>query len=239
MDTGNTAWVLISAALVLFMTPGLALLLRRHGPLEERARHADAERLRDGPARRRSGSSIAFSLAFGDAGNGGVIGNFDFAFLKDVDARAPRPASSSASSPSRSCCSARYQMTFAIITPALITGATADRLKFSAYAVVHRRLVGASSTARSRTGCSPAASSPNMGALDFAGGAVVHINAGAAALALRPRARRPRRGYPDTPMPPHNLPLDHARHRHPVVRLGRLQRRLGARRRRRGGAGAS
>ena len=61
MDTGNTAWVLISTALVLFMTPGLALLLRRHGPRQERARHAHAELLRHGPARRSSGSAIGFT----------------------------------------------------------------------------------------------------------------------------------------------------------------------------------
>ena len=97
-------------------------------------------------------------------------------------------------------------MTFAIITPALITGATADRLKFGAYAVFIGDLARRSCTARSPTGCSPAAGSPSMGALDFAGGAVVHINAGAAALALVLLLGR-RKGYPDTPMPPHNLPM--------------------------------
>ena len=96
-------------------------------------------------------------------------------------------------------------MTFAIITPALITGATADRLKFSAYAV----FIGcgwSSSTGPSPTGCSAAACWPSMGALDFAGGAVVHMNAGAAALALV-IVLGVRKGYPETPMPPHNLPL--------------------------------
>src|SRR4029079_12523199 len=98
-----------------------------------------------------------------------------------------------------------FQMTFAIITPALITGATADRLKFNAYAVfisIWLVLV-----------YSPVAHwvfaggwLAEMGALDFAGGAVVHINAGAAALALVLILGR-RRGYPDHSMPPHNLPM--------------------------------
>src|SRR5581483_1262078 len=99
-----------------------------------------------------------------------------------------------------------YQMMFAIITPALITGATADRLKFASYAV----FLGVWSIVV----YSPVAHwvfSPNgwlfkRGALDFAGGTVVHINAGVAALAVVLLIGR-RRGYPDEPMPPHNLPL--------------------------------
>ena len=98
-----------------------------------------------------------------------------------------------------------YQMTFAIITPALITGATADRLKFSAYAVfigVWLVLVYGPIAHMVFAGGWLA----DMGALDFAGGAVVHMNAGAAALALVLLLGQ-RKGYPDTPMPPHNLPL--------------------------------
>ena len=76
-----------------------------------------------------------------------------------------------------------------------------------------------------------------MGALDFAGGAVVHINAGAAALALVLVLGR-RKGYPDDADAAAQPADDDDRHRHPVVRLGRLQRRLGAggQRRRRPGA---
>ena len=112
-----------------------------------------------------------------------------------------------------------FQMTFAIITPALITGATADRLKFGAYAVfiaiwlvvvygpvAHWVFAGGWLA--------------DMGALDFAGGAVVHINAGAAALALVLLIGK-RKGYPrhaDATAQPAD---DDDRHRHPVVRLGR------------------
>src|SRR5688500_2146426 len=148
-------------------------------------------------------ASIVFSLAFGDAGNAGVIGNFDFAFMKDVGPAADTGAWSALTIPFVLFCA--YQMTFAIITPALITGATADRLKFGAYAVfigVWLVLVYA-----------PIAHMVfgggwlfDIGALDFAGGAVVHMNAGAAALAVVLVIGR-RKGYPETPMPPHNLPL--------------------------------
>src|SRR6476620_7592110 len=77
---------------------------------------------------------VVFTLAFGDAGNGGWIGNFDYAFLKNVGVGAGGGSFFEfLTSPFVLVCA--FQMTFAIITPALITGATADRLKFGAYAV--------------------------------------------------------------------------------------------------------
>src|SRR5688500_12666374 len=148
--------------------------------------------------------AVVFSLAFGDAGNAGVIGNFDYAWMKDVGPAATTSEFLSfLTIPFVLFCA--YQMTFAIITPALITGATADRLKFSAYAVfisVWLVLVYGPVARWVFAGGFLA----DMGALDFAGGAVVHINAGAAALALVLIIGR-RRGYPDELMAPHNLPL--------------------------------
>jgi Amt family ammonium transporter len=147
---------------------------------------------------------LVFSLAFGDAGNAGFIGNLDYMFLKDVGiGGSPEEFFSFLTIPFVLFCA--YQMTFAIITPALITGATADRLKFAGYAVfiavwlvlvygpIAHMVFGGGWLA-------------DMGALDFAGGAVVHINAGAAALAVI-FVVGARRGYPDEPMPPHNLPF--------------------------------
>jgi Amt family ammonium transporter len=97
-------------------------------------------------------------------------------------------------------------MMFAVITPALITGATADRMKFSAYAV----LIGVWSILVypivARWVFSPNGWLFKRGALDFAGGAVVHINAGAAALAVVLVLGK-RRGWPRDAMPPHNLPF--------------------------------
>jgi ammonium transporter, Amt family len=203
VDTGDTAWLLISTALVLFMTPGLAFfyggMVRSKNVLGMLMQNIFAMGLLS-----IVWVSIAFTLAFGDAGNGGVIGNLDFAFLKDVGVgKAPGEFLGALTIPFVLFCA--YQMTFAIITPALITGATADRLKFSAYATfigiwlvvvygpVAHWVFGGGFLAE-------------MGALDFAGGAVVHINAGAAALAVILLLGR-RKGYPDASMAPHNLPL--------------------------------
>jgi ammonium transporter, Amt family len=203
LDSGNTAWMLAATALVLFMTPGLALfyggMVRSKNVLGMLMQNIFAMGLMAV-----LWVAIVFSLAFGDAGNGGFIGNFDYAWLKDVGpALTDQEFLSFLTIPFVLFCA--YQMTFAIITPALITGATADRLKFGAYAVfigVWLVLVYA-----------PIAHMVfgggwlfDIGALDFAGGAVVHMNAGAAALAVVLVIGR-RKGYPETPMPPHNLPM--------------------------------
>jgi ammonium transporter, Amt family len=203
LDTGNTAWMLIATALVLFMTPGLALfyggMVRSKNVLGMLMQNLFAMGLLAVVW-----VALAFSLAFGDAGNAGFIGNFDYVWLKDVGpALTDQEFLSFLTIPFVLFCA--YQMTFAIITPALITGATADRLKFSAYALfigVWLVLVYAPIAHMVFAGGWLA----DMGALDFAGGAVVHMNAGAAALALVLLIGK-RKGYPDTPMPPHNLPL--------------------------------
>jgi ammonium transporter, Amt family len=198
VNKGDTAWVLISTALVLFMTPGLALfyggMVRGKNVLGMLMQNIFAMGLLAV-----LWVAVVFSLAFGGFGNGGLIGNFDYVWLKDVT-QAPQLG---LSIPFILFCA--FQMTFAIITPALITGATADRLKFGAYAVfiglwlilvygpvAHWVFAGGWIA--------------EMGALDFAGGAVVHINAGAAALAVVLLIGK-RKGYPNHPMPPHNLPM--------------------------------
>jgi Amt family ammonium transporter len=202
-DSGDTAWMLISTALVLFMTPGLAFfyggMVRGKNVLAMLMQNIFAMGLLA-----ILWAVLVFSLAFGRAGDAGFLGNLDYAFMKDVGIGAtPESFLSFLTIPFVLFCA--YQMTFAIITPALITGATADRLKFAGYAtfiglwlvlvygpVAHWVFAGGWLA--------------DMGALDFAGGAVVHINAGAAALAVILIVGK-RRGYPDEPMPPHNLPL--------------------------------
>jgi ammonium transporter, Amt family len=203
LDAGNTAWVLVATALVLFMTPGLALfyagMVRGKNVLGMLMQNIFAMGLVAVVW-----AAVAFSLAFGDAGNAGFIGNFDYAWLKDLGPALP-PEGYAIALTIPFILFAAYQMTFAIITPALITGATADRLKFSAYAVfiaVWSVVVYAPLAHMVFAGGWLA----DMGALDFAGGAVVHMNAGAAALALVLLVGR-RKGYPDTLMPPHNLPM--------------------------------
>ena len=203
LDSGNTAWMLMSTALVLFMTPGLAFF---YGGMV-RGKNVLAMLMQNLFAMGILAilwAAVVFSLAFGNAGDGGFVGNLDFLFLKDVGiGGSPEAFLSSLTIPFVLFCA--YQMTFAIITPALITGATADRLKFAGYVTfisvwlvlvygpVAHMVFGGGWLA-------------DMGALDFAGGAVVHINAGAAALAVILVVGK-RRGYPHEPMPPHNLPF--------------------------------
>ena len=192
---GNIAWVLVSTALVLFMTPGLAFF---YGGMV-RSKNFLAMLMQNFFAMGLLAvlwALVGYSLAFGNAGDGGVIGNLDYIGLKDVglgDGKVLPPILFAA-----------FQMTFAIITPALITGATADRLKFAGFAVfigIWMIVVYAPVAHWVFAGGWAA----RMGALDFAGGAVVHINAGAAALAVL-LVIGPRRGYGREPMPPHALP---------------------------------
>jgi Amt family ammonium transporter len=96
-------------------------------------------------------------------------------------------------------------MMFAIITPALITGATADRLKFKSYAVVIALWSVLVYSPLAHWVFSPTGWLFKRGALDFAGGTAIHINAGIASLVIVAIIGK-RRGYPDQPMPPHNLP---------------------------------
>jgi Amt family ammonium transporter len=201
IDTGNTAWMLISTALVLFMTPGLAFF---YGGMV-RAKNVLGMLMQNFFAMGLLAVLwvvVGFTLAFGAEGDGGFIGNLDYVGLKDV-AGTTGPSFFALSIPFILFCA--YQMTFAIITPALITGATADRMKFSAYALFIGiwLLVVYAPVAHWVFGGGWIS---EMGALDFAGGAVVHINAGAAALALCIVLGK-RKGWPSRPMPPHSLPL--------------------------------
>jgi Amt family ammonium transporter len=147
---------------------------------------------------------VGFSLAFG--GDGKYIGNFDFAFMKDLSTITELPGYTGEFGlliPIMAFFA--FQMVFAVITPALITGATADRLKFSAYAII----IGVWGVIVYPT-VAHWVFSPNgwlfkLGALDFAGGAVIHVNAGVAALAIV-LVLGNRKGWPREAMPPHNLP---------------------------------
>jgi ammonium transporter, Amt family len=196
VNAGDTAWVLGSAALVLFMTPGLALF---YGGMV-RAKNMLAMLMQSFICMGIVGVVwvvVGYTLAFGRLGDRGWLGGFDFVGMRGLTTATigTIPALAFAS----------FQLTFAVITPALITGAIADRLRFGAWVpfvvawsllvyspVAHWMFAGGWLAAR--------------GALDFAGGTVVHVNAGAAALALV-LILGPRRGWPKEPMPPHSLPL--------------------------------
>jgi Amt family ammonium transporter len=204
ITAGATAWVLTSAALVAFMTPGLAFfyagMVRSKNVLGMLMQNFFAMGLISV-----LWAVAGFSLAFG--GTGKYIGNFDFALMKDLATIESLPGYTGDFALAIPVLAFfAYQMMFAVITPALITGATADRLKFSAYAI----LIGIWAIIVYPT-VAHWVFSPNgwlfqRGALDFAGGAVVHINAGAAALAVI-LVLGNRKGWPREAMPPHNLPF--------------------------------
>ncbi|MBM3718947.1 MAG: ammonium transporter, partial [Actinobacteria bacterium] len=150
-------------------------------------------------------ATVGFSLAFG--GSSKWVGGFEFMFLDGLGTIPELPGYTGDFGliiPPLAFFA--FQMMFAVITPALITGATADRLKFGAYAL----FIGAWSLL-----VYPVVAhwvfSPNgwlfqLGALDFAGGAVIHVNAGVAALAIL-LVLGNRTGFRKEAMPPHNLPL--------------------------------
>ncbi len=198
IDKGDTAWVLISTALVMIMTPGLALfyggMVRRKNVLGTIMQSFIAIGL----------ISIlwilyGYSLAFGpDIGH--FIGSLKWAGLNGVGLE---PNTDYAATIPHQAFMI-FQMMFAIITPALITGAFAERFKFKTYLVfltlwftlvyspIAHWVWGVGGWIR------------NMGALDFAGGLVVHISSGVAALAAAIVVGK-RKNYSKEPMPPHNL----------------------------------
>jgi Amt family ammonium transporter len=203
IDSGSTAWVLVAAALVLFMTPGLAFF---YGGMV-RAKNVLGMLMQNffsmGLVSILWGL-VAFSLAFGKD-HGGVIGGFDLVGLKGMF-HGTVPAFKGDFAlviPALAFCA--FQMMFAIITPALITGATADRMRFAGWAVFLGLWSLIVYAPVAHWVFSPAGWLFKRGALDFAGGTVVHINAGIAAFAVILVLGK-RRGWPKDAMPPHNLP---------------------------------
>ncbi len=200
IDAGNTAWVLMATGLVVFMTPGLALF---YGGMV-RAKNALGMLMQNFFALGLVSVIwvvVSYSLAFG--GDGKYIGNFEFAGLKDVATTFPAGLDYLTIPP---ILFMAFQMTFAIITPALITGAIADRMKFSAWVWFLGLWAILVYAPVAHWVFSPSGWLFQRGALDFAGGTVVHINAGVGALAAILVLGK-RKGWPQHPMPPHSLPL--------------------------------
>jgi Amt family ammonium transporter len=201
-NAADTVWVLMATALVMLMTPGLALFY-------------------GGLVRRKNVLSVlmqcfmmlclislqwvfcGYSLTFGPD-LGGIVGSLDWMGLKSVGLE---PSTYAPKVPHLAF--VLFQMMFAVITPALIIGAFAERMRFAAFCVfsllwttlvydpVAHWVWGKGGFLGSQGG---------MGAVDFAGGIVVHINAGMAALAAVICLGK-RRGFPEAVSPPHNLPL--------------------------------
>ncbi len=201
IDSGDTAWMLTSSALVLLMTaPGLALfyggLVRRKNALGTIMHSFIILAL----------ITIqwvlwGYSLAFGPD-KGGIIGGLDWIGLRGVGLE-PN-ADYGATIPHQAFMV--YQMMFAVITPALITGAFAERMKFSSFLVFTLLWATFIYDPLAHWVWAVGGWMRNLGALDFAGGTVVHISSGVSALAAALIIGR-RRGYPHEPMAPHNLTM--------------------------------
>jgi Amt family ammonium transporter len=199
VDSGDTAWLLISTALVMLMTPGLALfyggMVRRKNVLGTIMQSFVMLCL----------VSIlwvlwGYSLAFGPD-KMGIIGGLDWLGLKGVGT-GPAPMASSIPH----LLFMMFQGMFAIITPALITGAFAERMKFSALILFTALWVTLVYSPLCHWVWGGGWIGTRLGALDFAGGTVVHINSAVAAIAAIVVIGR-RKGYLVEPMMPHNLPL--------------------------------
>jgi Amt family ammonium transporter len=198
INAGDTAWVLASAALVMLMTPGLAFFYA--GMV--RARNVLAMLMQNFFCLGLVSvlwAVVVYSVAFG--GTNRWIGNFDFAWMAHFGTA---PHGLALTIPPSLYMA--YQLMFAVITPALITGAIADRVRFGAWAWFVGLWVLLVYAPVAHWVFAPAGWLARRGALDFAGGTVVHINAGIAALAVVLVIGR-RRGWPHAPMPPHSLPL--------------------------------
>jgi len=199
LDAGNTAWMITASALVLFMTlPGLALfyagLVRTKNVLSVLMQCFAITCVVT-----LAWVVVAYSVAFGDAGAANAWwGGLGKSFLSGIEVKTVK-----GSVPETVF--SMFQLTFAIITPALVLGAYAERVKFSGmllfsllwllfvYAPIAHWVWGDGWLQK-------------MGLMDFAGGTVVHLNAGVASLVAALVLGR-RQGFPDTPMPPHNMTM--------------------------------
>lgn len=193
MDTGDAAWVLTSSALVLFMTPGLALF---YGGMDRTRNVLNMLMMNFWCLLIIPIAWVVVGYSLAQSGDGAFLGNLDMAFLRGLGITGEDGGSG--------LLTVAFLGMFAVITPALISGAVADRIKFSAWAIfapawlllvfvpvfkwVYGGWIG------------------DRGALDFAGGTAIHVNAGIAALAAVLVLGK-RKGWPGQGHPPHSMPL--------------------------------
>jgi len=196
IDSGDTAWLLVSTALVLFMTPGLALfyggMVRRKNVLAT-LMHSFAAL----PIVTLQWMVVGYSLAFGTSYHG-LIGGFDFVGLAGLHAQAKGTV------PHLVFCA--FQMMFAVITPALIAGAFAERIRFPAYVVFILLWSTLVYDPVAHWVWADDGWLHKLGALDFAGGTVVHVAAGSSALVCALVLGK-RTGFPHERHVPHNLTM--------------------------------
>jgi Amt family ammonium transporter len=196
IDTGDTAWLLTSSALVLLMTPALALfyagMVRRKNVLSTIMHSLAAI-----PILSVKWALFGYSIAFG-ATHGGLIGGFEFAGLSGLAGQAHGTVPALAF--------VAFQMMFAVITPALISGAFAERMRFSAYIAFILLWSTLVYDPVAHWVWADGGWLFKLGALDFAGGTVVHLTAGLSALVCAVVIGK-RLKYPQERPLPHNLTM--------------------------------
>ncbi|HYE91360.1 MAG TPA: ammonium transporter, partial [Terriglobales bacterium] len=201
MDKGDTAWILTSSALVLMMTaPGLALF---YGGMV-RSKNALGTLMQSFILMALISVQWVlwgYSLAFGPD-KGGLIGGLEWVGLRGVGGE---PFDAYAKTIPHTAFML-FQMMFAIITPALITGAFAERKKFAGFLLFSVLWATVVYDPIAHWVWGDGGWLKKMGALDFAGGTVVHISSGASALVCAIMLGK-RKGYGHQPMQPHNLPM--------------------------------
>ena len=200
INSGDTAWLLVCCSLVLLMTPALALfyggMVRRKNVLSTLTLSYIFMALIGV-----QWVAYGYSLAFGTSIHG-WIGGLNFIGFHGVDA-APNPDYSKTIPQSLF---AAFQMMFAVITPALITGAFVERVKFKSFLLFSLLWATLVYDPLCHWVWGQGGWLKNLGVLDFAGGTVVHIAAGFSALAFA-LVIGPRKGYGKSPMEPNNIPL--------------------------------
>lgn len=200
-DSGDTAWVLVCTALVLLMTPGLAFfyagMVRTKNVLGMLMQNYIAIGVVTV-----TWATAGYSLAFAPDIGGGLLGGLDLVGLAGLDEALP--GLSTLSVPTAAFM--LFQLMFAVITTALLSGAVADRMRFGGFVTLISIWSVVVYAPLAHWVFSPTGWLYRRGLLDFAGGTVVEVCSGASALALALVVGR-RRGWPTEPMPPHNLPL--------------------------------
>jgi ammonium transporter, Amt family len=198
INSGDTAWILVSTALVLLMLPGLALfyggLVRTKNVLSTFMHSFVALGLVT-----LQWVAFGYSLSFGPD-HGGIIGGLSHAFMRGVEL-GPRPGDSIPH-----LVFFAFQMMFAIITPALISGAYAERFKFSAYVLFTLLWATLIYDPLCHWVWGSGGWMAKMGVLDFAGGLVVHVSSGVSALVVALVVGK-RVGYPRERSMPHNMTM--------------------------------
>jgi len=192
MEPASLTWVLVSAALVLFMTPGLAFF---YGGMDRSRNVLNMLMMNFYCVLIIPVVWMVLGYSLSQGGSGNWIGNFDWFFLKDIGVLEDNGGQ---------LATITFLGMFAAITPALISGAVADRMKFSAWAIfvpVWSLLVYVPVFKWVYGGWLG-----DRGSLDFAGGTAIHVNAGIAALAAVLVLGK-RKGWPQEGHPPHSMPL--------------------------------